>query len=222
MNIKEYKNQLKLELNEYKDKLKEKLNEYKEKLNLKLKKFKEREDKKKSKKSKKTTKKGGHIRRITQSNSPITKNQDDEDDKDYEVKDDNNCDQLYDNFMDSLKTMDQMSLDDFLDLLNNINKQLKENNCNKKIKLLNIFEHLGKNINDDGNDDNYLKLLSTSRGDDDSRPDGVGIKLDKLKELLKLEEFKKLQEELEELQISNDLNIKKGLDYFLDRIIKNN
>lgn len=153
MNIKEYKNQLKLELNEYKDKLKEKLNEYKEKLNLKLKKFKEREYKKKNKKSKKTKRKGGAFE-LTQNNidllnSILVNLKIDPSDNDNPIKSQindviltipflNNCDELKNTLMDLLKNIlmlsqghNKIELNVFMDLINIFNVLLTSNNCDK-------------------------------------------------------------------------------------------
>jgi len=226
MNIKEYKNQLKLELNEYKDKLKEKLNEYKEKLNLKLKKFKEREDKKKSKKPKKTTKKGGYsndngvlkkqksfIIKIDNNNEDGEDGEDGEDKDDKPNEDDKDCDKLYNEFMNSLKPMNQTSLQQSL---TDINKKLEDAGCSERITSLKFFEYLGKNR------DNMYHKLNSNQPDDDSSPDGDGIKLEVLKEIL----TKKELIELKELEKSEDSgnseklsNITKGLDYFLKQII---
>lgn len=184
MNIKEYKNQLKLELNEYKDKLKEKLNEYKEKLNLKLKKFKEREYKKKNKKSKKTKRKGGafdfskleeYLKQLEdylesesalkiniENGSNSNPNIDTIKDKIKELtklREDKDCDNLIKELMELLKlTLESLnqiiSFNLFMDLINILNELLTSNNCDK----ITLFDFLCYINNVDKNDNNYNDL----------------------------------------------------------------
>ncbi len=237
MNIKEYKNQLKLELNEYKHTLKEKLNEYKEKLNLKLKKFKKKEDKKTNKnKKKRGGSKGTGFSSNSSMLSPISISSDI--DKNIKLSTDNKdcCDDIYNSFMTFLKNINGLTLDQFLQLLNNINKILSDKKCNKKITFLEYIRYLGKKDNQESN-----IVSSSSSDDDDSSPDGDKVGIDNSKNILSSEELigklgklGKLEESEKKLLVELDYSVKKGeldkeekeelvkgLKYFVNQIIFN-
>lgn len=129
MNISEYKNQLKIELNEYKEKLDLKLNDYKDKLNLKLKNFKEKENKQKLKK-----RKGGAN---APSPSVLYGIQEEKEEKEC-------CDILKKAFNELLKI--HINSTNSIKLLNDINSILSLNGC-KEIKLLDFILMLGGDSN---------------------------------------------------------------------------